>query len=393
MKLQMPYTQTIDSEFAIVGGGVAGLAMSIALQQISKDFVLFEQTKELKGIGAGFGLAANAMRALDLLGLRTEVEQIGYYLDSYNILDHKGRLLVAPDTHAIREKYQQQNFAIHRADLHLFLLSKIKAQKLQLGKKAIRLEQHVDTVTLFFEDGTQHTSRFLIIADGVRSPLRQQLIPSSVPRYSGYTCWRATIGNAEIALDKGTETWGKLGRFGMTPLTNNRIYWYACINATPNNSIYRDYKVKDLLRHFQSYHNPIPTILAHTKDSELIWNDIIDIKPLEHLAYDNILLIGDAGHATTPNMGQGACQALEDVTVLLDELGLEKDVKEAFSSFEKRRLPRTKYITDTSRRIGEIAQWDNSLLINIRNMLMKLMPASLAQKNLDKLLSVDFMKY
>src|SRR5690606_7671477 len=122
MKLQMPYTQTIDSEFAIVGGGVAGLAMSIALQQISKDFVLFEQTKELKGIGAGFGLAANAMRALDLLGLRTEVEQIGYYLDSYNILDHKGRLLVAPDTHAIREKYQQQNFAIHRADLHLFLL-------------------------------------------------------------------------------------------------------------------------------------------------------------------------------------------------------------------------------------------------------------------------------
>lgn len=388
----MPYTKTIDSEFAIVGGGVAGLAMAIALQQINKDFVLFEQAKELKGIGAGFGLAANAMRALDLLGLRTEVEQIGYYLDSYNILDHKGRLLVSPDTHAIREKYQQQNFAIHRADLHLFLLSKIKAQKLQLGKKAIRLEQHVDTVTLFFEDGTQHTSRFLIIADGVKSPLRQQLIPSSTPRYSGYTCWRATIDNTEITLDKGTETWGKLGRFGMTPLTNNRIYWYACINATFHNPIYRDYKVKDLLTHFQSYHDPVPAILAHTKDSELIWSDIMDIEPLKHLAYDNILLIGDAGHATTPNMGQGACQALEDVAVLLDELGLEKDVKEAFSSFEKRRLPRTKYITDTSRRIGEIAQWDNSLLISMRNMLMKIMPAKLAQRNLDKLLSVDFMK-
>ncbi len=389
----MPYTKTIDSDFAIVGGGVAGLAMAIALQQIDKDFVLFEQTKELKGIGAGFGLAANAMRALDLLGLRTEVEQIGYYLDSYHILDDKGQLLASPDTHAISKKYKQQNFAIHRADLHLFLLSKIKAQKLQLGKKATRLEQHIDTVTLFFEDGTQHTARFLIIADGVRSPLRQQLIPSSKPRYSGYTCWRATIDNTEMTLDKGTETWGKLGRFGMTPLSNNRIYWYACINATPGNPIYRDYKVSDLLKHFQSYHAPIPAILAHTKDRELIWSDIVDIEPLKHLAYDNILLIGDAGHATTPNMGQGACQALEDVAVLLDELGLKQDVKKAFSSFEKRRLPRTKYITDTSRRIGEIAQWDNSIFISIRNMLMKLMPAKIAQKNLDKLLSVDFMKY
>ncbi len=392
MKLPMPYTKTIDSEFTIVGGGVAGLAMAIALQKINKDFLLFEQAKELKGIGAGFGLAANAMRALDLLGLRTEVEQIGYYLDSYNILDHKGGLLVSPDTHAIREQYQQQNFAIHRTDLHLFLLSKIKTQKLQLDKKAIRLEQYGDAVTLFFDDGTQHTSHFLIIADGVKSPLRQQLIPSSTPRFSGYTCWRATIDNTEITLDKGTETWGKLGRFGMTPLTNNRIYWYACINATPNNPIYRDYNIDDLLQHFQSYHDPIPSILAYTKDSELIWNDIIDIEPLKHLAYDNILLIGDAGHATTPNMGQGACQALEDVAVLLDELGLEKGVKEAFFSFEKRRLPRTKYITDTSRWIGEIAQWDNSLLISIRNMLMKIMPAKLAQKNLDKLLSVDFMK-
>jgi len=389
----MPYTKTINSEFAIVGGGVAGLATAIAFQQANKDFMLFEQAKELKGIGAGFGLAANAMRALDLLGLRTDVEKIGYYLDSYHILDDKGQLLAAPDVHAIRKKYQQQNFAIHRADLHLFLLSKINTQKLKLGKKAIRLEQHVDAVTLFFEDGTQHTSRFLIIADGVKSPLRQQLIPSSIPRYSGYTCWRATIDNTKITLDRGTETWGKLGRFGMTPLSNNRIYWYACINATSNDPIYRNYKVNDLLKHFQSYHDPIPAILVQTKDSDLIWGDIMDIKPLKRLAYHNILLIGDAGHATTPNMGQGACQALEDVAVLLDELGLENDVKKAFSSFEKRRLSRTAYITDTSKRIGEIAQWDNSMLIHMRNILMKIMPARLAQRNLDKLLSVDFMKY
>ncbi|PRD52636.1 monooxygenase [Sphingobacterium gobiense] len=387
----MSFTPIPNSEFAIVGGGVAGLAMAIAFQQIGKDFMLFEQAEQLKGIGAGFGLAANAMHALDLLHLKDEVEQIGYYLRSYNILDQKGRVLVSPDTGAISEKYNQQNLAIHRADLHLFLLSKIDKAQLRLGKKAVRLQQYPDKVSLFFEDGTQHTAKFVIIADGVKSPLRQQLIPVSQPRYSGYTCWRATIDNTDIKLERGTETWGKSGRFGMTPLKNDRIYWYACINSTAKNPIYRNYRTADLSAHFQSYHDPIPTILAHTKDTDLIWNDIMDIKPLQHLAYDNILLIGDAGHATTPNMGQGACQALEDVVVLLDELKSKKDIKDAFTSFEKRRLARTKYITDTSKLIGEIAQWNNQGLIAVRNTVMRFMPAKLAQKNLDKLLSVDFM--
>src|SRR5690606_41274827 len=101
MKFPMPYAQTIDSEFAIVGGGVAGLAMAIAFQQPNRDFILFEQATERKGIGAGFGLAAHAMRALDLLGLRSEVEQIGYYLNNHHLFVAHGQLLVAPATLAI----------------------------------------------------------------------------------------------------------------------------------------------------------------------------------------------------------------------------------------------------------------------------------------------------
>src|SRR5690606_7359773 len=152
------------------------------------------------------------------------------------------------------------------------------------------------------------------------------------------------------------------------------------------------YTVQDLKQYFGDYHNPIPTILAETKDEDLIWNDIIDIKPLSHLAYRNILLLGDAGHATTPNLGQGACQALEDVAVLMDELKENQAVTDAFRNFEKRRLKRTKYITDTSKRIGEISQWDNAFLVAIRNQIMKWLPATLAQSGLTQLLSVDFMK-
>lgn len=388
----MHYSSSIESEFAIVGGGVAGLAMAIGLQNIGRDFVLFEQATELKGIGAGFGLAANAMRALELLGLKDDIEKIGHHLDNYNILDQQGRVLVSPNTGAISDRYRHSNFAVHRADLHLYLLSKVDAKRVHLGKKATKLQQNQDNVTIHFDDGTQHTTKNLIIADGVKSPLRQQLIPNSAPRYSGYTCWRATIDNSTIQLDKGFEIWGKAGRFGMTPLVNNRIYWYACINANANDSRYQAYTTEDLSRHFARYHDPVPQVLTQTNNANLIWNDIIDIKPLSHLAYHNILLIGDAGHATTPNMGQGACQALEDVAVLLDELKQAKSTQAAFMSFEKRRLGRTKYITKTSRLIGKVAQWDNKWMIAIRNTLMVHLPSKWSQKSLDKLLSVDFME-
>lgn len=387
----MPDKSGTDSEYVIVGGGIAGLATAIAFQQLGLHFTLFEQTKVLRGIGAGFGLAANAMQALEILGLRSEIEKIGHHVDHYNILDEKGNILISPDTHAIAKKYKQSNFTVHRSDLHLFLLSKIDNQHLILGKKAIRVEPESEQVTLHFEDGTTHTSRYLIVADGVKSLLRQQLVPSSTPRYAGYTCWRATIDNQEIQLDKGTETWGKAGRFGMTPLTNNRIYWYACVNANPDSPIFQKYTIDELVNHFGHYHSPIPNILRHTKNEDLIWGDIMDIKPLKNLAYENIVFIGDAGHATTPNMGQGACQALEDAAVLMDEVRHQKNIQDAFLSFEKRRLSRTKYITDTSKLIGDVAQWENNLAIRMRNSVIRLMPPKIVQKSLDKLLSIDFM--
>ncbi len=381
----------MGDQFIIIGGGVAGLTAAIGLQSLGKTFKLFEQSSLLKGIGAGFGLAANAMQALDYLGLKDDIEQLGHHLKSYNILDEKGNTILAPDAKALSQKYKKDNFTIHRADLHAYLLSQIDAAHIILNRRAIRFEQKTQGIKVYFEDGTSCSGQYLIIADGVKSPLRQQLIPSSAPRYSGYTCWRATIDNSNIQLNQGSETWGKKGRFGMTPLIHNRIYWYACINSPENNKVYKNYSIEHLRDHFGGYHEPIPQILLQTKNEELIWNDIIDIKPLKNLAYDNILLIGDAGHATTPNLGQGACQALEDVAVLIAELKQKKNIIDAFKSFEKRRLARTKYITDTSKFIGEVAQWENPFLISFRNFILKNSPSSLAQANLNKLLDVDFM--
>ncbi|MEN5433047.1 FAD-dependent monooxygenase [Sphingobacterium faecium] len=378
--------------FTIIGGGVAGLTAAIGLNKIGIQATIYESAKALKGIGAGFGLAANAIQALEYLELKAGVIPLGHYLENYNILDKQGRILAAPETKTISDKYEQDNFAIHRADLHQFLLAQIEYENLHLGKRALKIEYREGEIDIFFEDGTIHQTDYLIIADGVNSRLRQQLIPGSAPRYAGYTCWRATIDNANINLSTGSETWGNKGRFGMTPLVGNKIYWYACINSPAHNKVFSRYTIKDLQQNFASYHDPITSVLAETNDQQLIWNDIIDIKPLKNLAFGNILFIGDAGHATTPNMGQGACQAIEDVSVLIDELKKTTDVALAFQIFEKRRLKRTRYITETSWSIGKVAQWENPISIIIRDTLMRILPEEVKQYKLKKLLSVDFMK-
>lgn len=381
----------MKTRFTIIGGGVAGLTAAIALRQLGLSVEVYERASELKGIGAGFGLAANAMQAFSHLVLREGVESVGHFLDSYNILSQQGEVLVEPDTKRISNKFNERNFAIHRADLHLFLRSQLPTEVVHLGKEAIRMEQNHDSILLDFSDGSRIETDALIIADGVKSKLRQQLIPASKPRYSGYTCWRAIVDNSSMQHQQASETWGTKGRFGMTPLVGDRVYWYACINARENNTTYANYKVADLLANFKDYHAPIPRIIAETKDEQLLWNYIIDIAPLDNLAYGNVLLIGDAGHATTPNIGQGACQAIEDVAVLQDELRDYHSVADAFLRFSDRRLARTRYITKTSWQIGKIAQWENPTLISARNFLMRLMPERLKQMQLRKLLNEDFM--
>jgi 2-polyprenyl-6-methoxyphenol hydroxylase-like FAD-dependent oxidoreductase len=174
------------------------------------------------------------------------------------------------------------------------------------------------------------------------------------------------------------------------PLKNNKIYWFACINATANDEHLKKFTVSDLLENFKGYHHPIPSILQQTKNNNIIQGDIIDLKPINRYAFNSILLIGDAAHATTPNLGQGACQAIEDAVILADEIKNASDIAQAFAQFEKRRLRRTHWITNTSQRIGKMAQLENSLLIRIRNFVLAHLPKQINDKQFRKIYTTDF---
>lgn len=377
-------------DFTIIGGGIAGLSTAIALQQKGFTIELLESAPEIRTVGAGISLAPNAVKALRALGLEAEVTAKGKILESMDILNQNGEPINAVDTQLLTQKYHTPHLAIHRADLHRILLEKVQGDVVHTGKRAVSAKQTTDVVEVTFHDGSTHQARALIVADGIHSPIRKQTVPGSEPRYAGYTCWRAVIGYPGDLSGVATETWGPKGRFGIVPLPNKQVYWFACINAPANDSRFKNFTVDDLFAQFREYHNPIPGILQHTRNEDLLWNDIADIKPIPQYAFDRMVFIGDAGHATTPNLGQGACQALEDALVLSSVLEKNHDVAHGFRIFDVLRKGRTHYVVNRSWMLGKVAQVEQPLVAGMRNMLLRLAPTGAAEKQMAYLYDVVF---
>lgn len=382
----------MTKKFLIAGAGIAGLTLAKVLQDLNYDYEIYEASEEVRGIGAGFGLASNAMKAFEILGLAEEVAPLGHMLEDFEIQDWQGKTILKADTERLKQNYNNENFAIHRTDLHHYLVSKIDSSKIKTSKKVRLFEQSFEKVILHFEDGTSTEGDYLIAADGINSIIRQQLLKHSTPRYAGYVCWRAIVEDKSYNSKKSIETWGANGRFGLTPLINNQIYWYACVNTPLNSDVY-NYTLNDIKNQFKDYSGQIRNTLQKTNPEAVITTPIMDIKPINNYTFNRVLLIGDAAHATTPNMGQGACMAVEDVCVLYDELTKkDTDILLAFEHYNLRRLKRTHYIIDTSRMAGRIAQIENKFLINLRNFAFRNLPQSLMQSPLEDLLEEDFMK-
>jgi 2-polyprenyl-6-methoxyphenol hydroxylase-like FAD-dependent oxidoreductase len=168
------------------------------------------------------------------------------------------------------------------------------------------------------------------------------------------------------------------------PLANGRAYWFACLNsATARNPEFQRFTLADLQRHFGHFHAPIPQVLARTRPEQLLWGDILDLRPLPQFHFGRVLLLGDAAHATTPNMGQGAGMAVEDAAMLgrcLQEI--PHDWPAAFALFTTRRRPRTTRIVEQSWQLGKAAQLTSAPLVALRNWVMRHLPRRLNQQQM-----------
>lgn len=380
----------MKTDFTIVGGGIAGLTAAIALQNIGIKATVFEASPEIKAVGAGLALPVNAMKAFRHSNIEDDIIKAGNQLKRFIIYNAKGKVITSTNSEKLSRKYGISNFTIHRAALHRILLSKIDLHYIKTGKRTKTIASTPEGYEITFDDGTTHHTKYLIVAEGVNSVIRRKILPQSVLRYAGYTCWRGIVDNSPLKLTESFETWGTTGRFGVVPLANSTIYWFACINAPQNNERYKNFTVQDIYERFNHYHAPIGKVISSTKEENLIWNDIIDLAPIRRYAFDNLVLIGDAAHATTPNMGQGACQAIEDAVILAIALQRNSVVAHAFRSFETRRLKRTHAIVNQSWQLGRIAQLENKFLAGLRDTVFRLLPNRLNELQLEKLFRTEF---
>ena len=160
-------------------------------------------------------------------------------------------------------------------------------------------------------------------------------------------------------------------------MSRDRAYWFAQRNAPEGEQDKAGGRKRELLELFHDWHDPIPAVIEATDEAHLLRNDIYQTKPLRHWSRGRVTLLGDAAHAMTPNLGQGACQAIEDAVILGDCLRAEPDVIVALQLYERRRIKRTRWVTWQSELMAPAVQMENPVIARVRNVLVKSLPVDL----------------
>lgn len=377
---------------AIIGGGIAGLATAIAFEKNGIIPVIYEAAAEIKPVGAGIALSINAYKALRALGLEKAITEKGNFYKTGELKTQKGQILTKADLEKAGEIYGGRALTLSRPVLHDILRSGTVKSTLISGKKCTGYKQDESKIKIQFSDGSVEEADYVIAADGIHSAIRKQLLPESRERYSGQTCWRGICHEPIQNLDitKVIESWGPGIRFGIVPVSGGSIYWFAVKDEKTPVAGQRKVLKEELVQLFGTFHAPVQEIIEKTRLEDILWNDLFDLIPISRFTFNNILLIGDAAHATTPNLGQGGCMALEDAAVLKRLLRKNNNLQEVFQAFEKDRIERTTKIVNASYRIGKMAHLKNRLMITIRNFAMKIIPQNPKNKFLDFLFGVDF---
>ncbi|WP_280329390.1 FAD-dependent monooxygenase [Nocardia wallacei] len=366
----------------VVGGGIGGSATAVALARRGWQVEVLERAVTGEG-GSGLSLWPNGLRALDVLGLGERVRARAMVDTEGGIRDRSGRWLSRTDTEELARRYGAM-VAMHRADLFGILRSAVPEGSLRLGVTVTGLEYHGDEVTVAHSAGVSEAD-LVIGADGIRSSVREALWPNVFrPRYAGYTAWRM-ISRPVPDLRSGGETLGRGERFGVAPLPDGRAYLFGVANARAGERA-PDGEFAEVRRRFGAWPQPIPALLDAVDPEAVLRHDIYDLPSLKTFVHHRVALVGDAAHAMTPNLGQGANQALEDAVTLAALLD-RHPLATALSAYDRSRRPRTRSLARRSRRLGAIAQWSWPPAALLRDTAARLTPPGVALRALAPVLN------
>ncbi|MBA4066833.1 MAG: FAD-dependent oxidoreductase [Isosphaera sp.] len=359
----------------VVGAGIGGLTAALALRQTGWDVSVYERAPELREVGAGLSLWANAVRVLRRLGVGDAVEAASAPLRVSELRSRRGRLLIRADYGDLERRLGVPNVGVHRADLQAILADAVGREHIHFGMTCVRYLPDEKGATALFAEGDEVRGQILVGADGIKSLVRNQLLGPEPPRYAGYTAWRGVgrVDRPEVPVGLTALATGRGSQAGLLPIGGGRTYWFASANVPPGGAAGPGGHKAELLARFRDWWPPIPAVIEATDEAAVVRNDILDRPPVRKWTDGRVALLGDAAHPTTPNLGQGACQAIESAWVLARCLAEAETPEAGLKAYAQARFDRTARVTDESWRLGKVLAWESPLKCWLRDRLFGLL--------------------
>lgn len=359
----------------IIGAGIGGMCMAIALQRFGIASEVYEAVKEIKPVGAAISIWPNGVKCLNFLGMKEQLRSLGGAMHSMAYRDYlTGKTLTQFSLDPLVTRAGERPYPVARAELQVMLLDTYGRDKVQFGKRVTHVEQDDDGVSALFEDGSKAQGDLLIACDGTHSIVRNYVLGRSVERrYAGYVNWNGLVEIDEcIAPTRQWTTFvGEGKRVSLMPVANHRFYFFFDVPLPAGLAEDRSTLRYDLTRYFQGWTSPVQKLIAQITPETTNRVEIHDIDPFPQLVKGRVALLGDAAHSTTPDIGQGGCAAMEDAVVLATALQTNSlGIEDALLRYQAKRADRVKDLVLKARKRCDVThgkepyatqQWYNEL--------------------------------
>jgi 2-polyprenyl-6-methoxyphenol hydroxylase-like FAD-dependent oxidoreductase len=337
-----------DLQILIVGAGIAGLSLGRALLSRGFSVEIVERATAWPVSGAGLYLPGNGVRAIAALGLADVLMARAARISHQRILDHRGRLLSEIDLERVWG-HVGPCLGISRADLHRILLDGAREVPIRLSSTVIGVTQTAENVSVRFVDGRTGLYDVVIGADGINSSIRRLVFGDIHPRHVGQISWRF-MARHRYDVTAWTAMLARGRTFLMIPAGLDGLYCYADLTTNGTERHGRD----ELRTLFRDFGDPVPRLLARLDDRDAVHVGPIEEVDLDRVVDRRVVLVGDAAHATSPNMAQGASMALEDALILADALASGRSPIAALGAFAARRRSRVQWVKRRTHRRDRI---------------------------------------
>lgn len=316
----------------IIGAGMGGLTTGIALKKFGHQVRIFEQTEKILPVGAAISLGSNGVKCLNYLGLTDKIAKLGGQMDDLAYVDGlTGDVMTQFSLLPLIEEVGQRPYPVARADLQNMLMDEFGRDQIYLGKKMVSLEDKTDSVEVHFADGSSTQADLLIGADGTHSLTRTYVLGQQVQRrYAGYVNWNGLVEISEdlAPAQQWTTYVGEGKRASLMPVADGKFYFFLDVPLPAGLDNNRDEYKKLLKQYFVDWCQPVQQLIERLDPQKTNRVEIHDIEPFTQFYKGRVVILGDAAHSTTPDIGQGGCQAMEDAIYLarslqINTLGLE----------------------------------------------------------------------